>query len=223
MKKAFTLAEVLITLGIIGVVAAITIPALIQKYTDIRNSAMLKEDYSILQQMMKSAVDEGASVSASGYTLENLKNYFNTYFLPYVKILSVCYDEEGCWSEGYKSLSGTIFSYTGCGVETISFVLYNGSYVCMDDFADGRFGVETSSATVGFLVDVNGAGKPNTFGKDIFALTLKDEELLPGGYDMTDDEVDKNCSVSKCSGKWCGIYCLVKAQKQGFKLPVVAD
>ena len=32
MKKAFTLAEVLITLGIIGVVAAITIPGLIAKY-----------------------------------------------------------------------------------------------------------------------------------------------------------------------------------------------
>lgn len=32
MKKAFTLAEVLITLGIIGVVAALTIPTLVNNY-----------------------------------------------------------------------------------------------------------------------------------------------------------------------------------------------
>lgn len=41
-KAAFTLAEVLITLGVIGVVAAMTIPSLIQKYSNERNSAILK-------------------------------------------------------------------------------------------------------------------------------------------------------------------------------------
>ena len=54
-RLAFTLAEVLITLGIIGVVAAITIPSLITKLENIKNSTILKEDYSILQQVMRRA------------------------------------------------------------------------------------------------------------------------------------------------------------------------
>ena len=54
-KTGFTLAETLITLGIIGIVAAITLPTLITKLSNDRNSTILKEDYSILQQMMKSA------------------------------------------------------------------------------------------------------------------------------------------------------------------------
>ena len=49
MKKAFTLAEVLITLGIIGVISAITIPTLLTKVRYVRDSAILKEDFSILK------------------------------------------------------------------------------------------------------------------------------------------------------------------------------
>lgn len=45
-KSAFTLAEVLITLGIIGVVAAMTLPALKQKLDERANITMLKKFYS---------------------------------------------------------------------------------------------------------------------------------------------------------------------------------
>ena len=49
-KKAFTLAEVLITLAIIGIVCAMTLPALISKINMKHYIAQLKEDYSILSQ-----------------------------------------------------------------------------------------------------------------------------------------------------------------------------
>lgn len=49
-KQAFTLAEVLITLGIIGIVAAMTLPAVINKINMKHYIALLKEDYSILSQ-----------------------------------------------------------------------------------------------------------------------------------------------------------------------------
>ena len=54
VKFGFTLAEVLITLGIIGVVAAMTIPTLISKNQKRVIEAKLKEDYSIIQQVIKS-------------------------------------------------------------------------------------------------------------------------------------------------------------------------
>lgn len=50
-KRGFTLAEVLITLGIIGVVAAITIPALISNYQISVNKTKLKKVVSILNQV----------------------------------------------------------------------------------------------------------------------------------------------------------------------------
>ena len=48
MKKAFTLAEVLITLGIIGVVASMTLPAIIQKNNEKTTVSKLKKVYSVL-------------------------------------------------------------------------------------------------------------------------------------------------------------------------------
>ncbi len=54
-KVAFTLVEVLITLGIIGIVAAMTIPTLINKKQKAEMETLLKENYSIIQQSLKMA------------------------------------------------------------------------------------------------------------------------------------------------------------------------
>ena len=75
----FTLSETLITLGIIGIVAAITLPTLMTKLSDARDSAIIKEDYSILQQMMKSANSAGAiENNVKPNNLEDLKQWFET-------------------------------------------------------------------------------------------------------------------------------------------------
>ena len=55
MKKSFTLAEVLITLGIIGVVAAMTLPSLIGNYKKRETVTILKKAYSEISQALKMA------------------------------------------------------------------------------------------------------------------------------------------------------------------------
>ena len=52
MKKAFTLAEVLITLGIIGIVAAMTLPSLIANYQKKVTVNRLKQAYSMINQAL---------------------------------------------------------------------------------------------------------------------------------------------------------------------------
>ena len=196
MKKAFTLAEVLITLGIIGVISAITIPSLLTKVRYVRDSAILKEDFSILKQMMLSANDDGAMGEiVVGNNMDEMKKWFNTnyhYMVPEI-------------DDNTKSLA---------------FTLNNGSYVCMDDFGDSRFGVIPNGQTIGILVDINGDKNPNQLGKDIFAFVFKDESLVPGGYDMTQSQIDANCSEKCSSGPYCGTYCTQKAVQNGYKLPV---
>lgn len=58
MKKAFTLAEVLITLGIIGVVASMTMPSLMSKYRERVFVERLKQTYSIFSQAYLMAVTD---------------------------------------------------------------------------------------------------------------------------------------------------------------------
>ena len=88
-KLAFTLAEVLITLGIIGVVAALTLPALISNYKKQETTARLKKFYSTMSQaIILSENDNGSSKEwTKAYYLDLdddsnkslTLNYFNTY------------------------------------------------------------------------------------------------------------------------------------------------
>ena len=64
-KSAFTLAEVLITLGVIGVVASITLPTLIKEYNKHAWVNALKQNYSLLNQGFKKMMaDDGVEFIA---------------------------------------------------------------------------------------------------------------------------------------------------------------
>ncbi len=102
-KNAFTLAEVLITLGIIGIVAAMTLPALVQKYRNQVVETRLKKFYSAMNQAVKMAeVDYGdkkiwyqdlygLAVDSEGNPIEGSSNvdiWFQKYLAPYLKIVN---------------------------------------------------------------------------------------------------------------------------------------
>ena len=103
-KTAFTLAEVLITLAIIGVVAALTMPNLIAKYQKQETVTRLKKAYSALSQALRmSEVDNGPyaywEVPQYSRTL-NLTEYYEKYWYPYFKVLKACKTGQEC---GYSS------------------------------------------------------------------------------------------------------------------------
>lgn len=227
VRLGFTLAEVLITLGIIGVVAAITIPALLTNLNNRHTESILREDYSILQQMMTSANDDGAISNFSVDKMNNMKymrEWFETYFLPYIKVANVCYDTKGCWIDDAKypngaSVVGTVVTATGCGGTTISFQLYNGSSICMDDYKVALFdvyGIKSDEASLVFYLDTNGNKKPNVVGKDIFVFAYKPdiEKIVPAGFDRTAAEIERNCSK-----RGNGFWCVMLIKNRGWKIP----
>lgn len=117
MKRAFTLAEVLITLGIIGVVAALTIPTLMANYKKSVAKNQFKKTYSTLTNAFNQTVqDLGESVNCSNqsYTSEACKELWNEF----VKNLNVVkYCETDAYAQGcVPNYSPEIFPRTqGCG------------------------------------------------------------------------------------------------------------
>ena len=100
--KAFTLAEVLITLGVIGVVAGLTFPSLIQNYRNKVVESRLKKFYSAMNQAVIMAENDygdkkiwfedvgGAEFDEEGNPVPGSSNaeiWFNKYFSPYLKTL----------------------------------------------------------------------------------------------------------------------------------------
>lgn len=80
LKKnlAFTLAEVLITLGIIGVISALTLPSLILNYKNKVVETKLKKIYSIMNQAI--VLSEGTNGNLEDWDFEN-PEFLNTYIL----------------------------------------------------------------------------------------------------------------------------------------------
>ena len=91
-RAAFTLAEVLITLGIIGVVAAMTIPVLIQKHRNQEVEVRLKKFYSSYNQALIMAESEFGDKANWKQTFSNyaeFKIWFDTYLAKYLKYTSI--------------------------------------------------------------------------------------------------------------------------------------
>ncbi len=88
-KKAFTLAEVLITLGTIGIIAALTMPSLIQNTKKQEASSRLKKFISVINQALISAeLDYGPREDWSIGEMDSSDaayDFLNTYIKPYVK------------------------------------------------------------------------------------------------------------------------------------------
>ena len=131
-KAAFTLAEVLITLGIIGVVAAMTMPTLIMQHQKKVFVTRVKQTYSIVSNALLSSVaDNGApntwnfgdDVVVSGNegvdqlnSPENVERIAKTYFAPYFKSIKEGRDDSGTY---YINLSNgtTLTFYTDGNIE----------------------------------------------------------------------------------------------------------
>lgn len=212
MKRAFTLGEVLITLGIIGIVAAMTIPTLITRIQKQTLESQLKGTYSVIQQAMRNAQGEGSDFQAAfgDGSDKEMREWFEEFIMPNLKVESVCYNQAGCWHKvgEAKTLNGNKNIWEnarGWGANIITFTTAKGAWFNMDghavDACRGTFGIDTDSPCLAIYFDVNGNSKPNRVGKDIYVLIQTEKGLVPAGSDRTKAQVEQNCNTG--DGYWC--------------------
>jgi len=182
---AFTLAEVLITLGIIGVVAAMTIPNLIAGAQKNAVVTRLKEASSILNQAVRMYAYETDDDGLDFDITLSPQQFAEKYFKPYLKVARVCTRQnEGCWKtgdfHGYYDLRGTKKTDT----VPYSLVLNNGMVF--------GFGKINGYNLHSIVVDINGNGGRNTMGKDIFVFYPYNKDGLCSGVDAKRAAMAKN-------------------------------
>lgn len=225
LNTAFTLAEVLITLGIIGVVAAMTLPVITAKYRHIVAVNKLKKMYSVMSQAMLFTVQRDgdySSLSVIGDNLENVESWYYDALKPYLKITQECFNKAGCWADtGTKLLNGGTPKYDsgnkGIGYGIVVFNTIDGYSVSVDTYraSDGEFwgtGID-SGAFIVIYVDINGKKLPNVIGKDTFAFVFSDRGFVPAGRNKSDEEINADCSKN---GQ--GYYCFEKIMRNGWKI-----
>ena len=182
-NPAFTLAEVLITLLIIGVVASLVIPAIIQDTQNAELKAGWKKAYSdISQATMKIQMDLGGVISfTDSYDMRN-------YYIPYLSYTKSCSGANwggNCWHKpgGIRFYGGTYFTASNMD-DTFSdnptVILSNGNLVMF-----ARWNCDTTGFCGWISVDVNGFKGPNTIGKDVFRIWVLKNQIQPEGSPLS--------------------------------------
>ena len=203
-KFAFTLAEVLITLTIIGVIAVLTIPNLMKKWEDAHTVSAVKEVYSILNNAIKMAVMENGPVEEWDWPdkTTNLINNQNANYIidvlkPYMKFSKICYSADGCMPNVsvYKNLNGNDISYGW--TDHLSYgkaILSNGMAISFATYGNANSSTKTSWTSI--RVDVNGQKGPNRYGYDVFYFRyFGDTNKLFGGQSGNSRESSLLCCL----------------------------
>ena len=207
IKNGFTLAEVLITLVIVGVIASMTIPTLINKTNKQEFVSRLKKAYSTMAQATNKIIAEEGNPRADigGWATSGEAVY--DMYKKYLSNVKECgLSTSGCFDGIYKRMNGGKGDYY---TDRRTFVIADGMEISIKDSdlwtdcSRNTNGTLNTCATI--LVDVNGAKGPNTIGQDAFAFNLREDGLVPAGAD----------NKSHCSTSYNGWACAGKVLAEG--------
>ena len=200
----------MITLGIIGVVAAMTLPTLIHNYQKKVTVNRLKKAYTVMSQAIKlSETQNGEYETWEPY--EDSTEFVNKYYKPYIKSVKICDSAYDCglkhhtggncgkngncspWACNDKNKNVTCvgkFNYKSQSV----IVLSDGIFVKISTRNENNNNVLPMSQR-NIHVDINGASGPNIYGKDYFIFSVQNGNLLPFTYRYTtESQIMNDCS-----------------------------
>lgn len=239
----FTLAEILVTLLIIGVIAAFTIPVLYQNYLKKQYVTSLKKFYTTASQALQNMAGDFGCVNDFKCTGLFSSTGTNSITLgvalsPYFNITKSCPStNQGCWPDNtnnYYDGTGTNWQYDAANgykfITTDGMSVFVGNYAIDCDtptYSNGKTGNMTQ--VCGYLrVDVNGLKGPNCYGRDTFFFWItngKGAVLYPlGGADDKYGGTDSWWSNSSGAAVRCypssktGSYCTGRIMEEGWEM-----
>lgn len=234
---AFTLAEVLIVMGIIGIVAEMTIPTIKQSIDKQTYVTGLKKAYSTFNQaLMQLSSDAGCTgnLACTGvFATGTDDTSAGTELAKYFKIIKTC-GNVNTPSE-CDTNTGVSFYYDGSGSRAggyggYAFITADGTFYRISNYGNGCSTNISSGRTShlkqtcgSVIIDVNGVKKgPNNFGRDIFYFYLSNGKgalLYPrGGMDDTSWWYNSGTPWTCSSTDFYGIYCAGRIFEEGLSM-----
>lgn len=211
-RKAFTLAEVLITLGIIGVIAALTIPTLLQDVQTQSTVSAVKKAYFVLSQAYASAVKDNGTIDTwtlSAYPDPVGAETILSMLAPYLNITKNCGRNPGCFpSQSYKYISNTGSDAEDSKLGQAKAQLADGSLIAIYSYGSGNcdnngYTASLQSICGEIYVDINGFKSPNTWGIDYFSFYITKNGIVPIGTKLDSyNWFDNDCKDTTTSSGW---------------------
>ena len=232
-RTGFTLAEVLITLGIIGVVAAIIIPTLVTNITNKGYVEKLKKNYAIIQDATNMIVAEKGDPSQWEWSVYNSGDYVANdsiveSYKKYLNVVDTCPATVDTRFTKKCVLGTSEYSYLNGSKENVVdyskvWGMYHCNYILMladgstigIRFKGGRCGRFWGTPDITFTIDINGKAKPNKIGRDIFYVYMLQTDhgkIKPYTNEIFPGTVD---NVNTCSPDSTGQSCAYRVLTEG--------
>ena len=227
-RKSFTLAETLIALVIIGVIASITIPTIVKNYEQEATVSKLKKVYSTLSQTtLKAMADNGPpetwELTGSG-TFDSAKKAVQRYLFPYLSVVKICESNNNTdiCKVNVKGLNGSDYTSTKAPPDkSYRFYLADGTFISTITAK------ETKRSRLIMTIDINGTKGPNILGKDIFRLEYyiaaidqyadQNGKFVPTYVKYTRSDILSN-KADRCNKKQNGDACFALIYKDGWQI-----
>lgn len=192
MRKAFTLAEVLITLGIAGVITALTLPPLIQNYKKEKVENSLKKFYSVMNQAVTLSISEYGEIEDPSKYSETLSaEWFKKYITKHINTIK----------------SEKIHSNT----------YYEAIFIDGSSFTGTILNNEQKTVSIRFCVNHNKCEHKDIYSGDginSFRFTYSNNQIVPAYYqEKRTDVLIQTCTNSVKD------YCLVLIYLNSWKIP----
>lgn len=177
MKKGFTLSEILITLGIIGIIAVLTIPGVVKNYKNLVYATQLKKTNAQISNALYTAITDEHSINFAeskismkntcenadeGICSEGAGYFLNNYFKVIKKNCKTGTNK--CLADKYTSIDGQdAGEFFGEYCAQIS----SGATICIE--------YNSGNDTQNLAIDINGPAEPNMTGRDVFVAVIDNE------------------------------------------------
>lgn len=190
-NSGFTLAEVLITLGIIGIVAAMTLPSIIQKQNEKVTVTLLKKSYNVLSQALMRAVNDFGEIDNWGLQKEVGSSYSKeasriiaSNLANYIIHTDICTYGENCKNTSREQWNLTHTTKASVFANKYTYIILpDGSYYMVSSLGECTGYWDNSDACGAVYVDINGFKEPNSLGKDIFGFVfIPNGKVIPRKY-----------------------------------------
>ena len=177
----FTLAEVLITLAVIGIIAAIILSQLITNYKKKETVVRLKKAYSVVSQILMASQADNGDI-ATWEVLSDGHDFFETYIKNYVQYTKEYFSSELWDIASRKLLNGKNYggtTYASSSKTSYHFLTNDGTLITLNN--------HSSAGYIWVGIDTNGLSNPNQIGKDTFLFMFTTEYGLQplGGLGTT--------------------------------------
>lgn len=203
-KNAFTLAEVLLTLGTIGIVAALTLPSLIVKYEKQRTVTQLKKAYTEIAQAVKmSEIEYGSAENWDFGTLfdgASATKFLNTYLVPHLNVVKNCGTGTGCLKGNIYSLTGIENGSYGDTKTTTARIKVNSGYT---------IGATSGGSYINIFVALNNKRNKLIIGKDVFFFIITNKGIVNPHGELNRDDIINHSSMGckKINSQGAGMHC----------------